>query len=365
MKLVSWRRRPPGTFGTVPRDPVKPMRLGLARPHPSGILAQLPLEIQHMILDQMDLPSIANFAQASVYSRITVRSLPSYTELVRHAPKALSALIPTHTASLCSMAQLREALRSDRCAGCLEYGAYLFLPTCTRCCMECLFFNPSFRLVTLRDAKGYFALGEKSVRQLPIVRSLRVDSYVFDLSAPPGPVQLVSAAMAKELGIRIHGSAQELRHAMGRRFKKPWRIARGEFLQRATTGPGVLQGDPLLGPRQADRGHEYKDAAAVEFPSLGKSRIADKGTWCKGCDATAVWFRKRRLDQATVSAMVPPGANALRFLVGLSFRARSKADHLEHVKHCYGAQKLLAGVTYKATDEFVHYRGLPYYPEDW
>src|SRR5690606_28814019 len=61
-----------------------------------------------------------------------------------------TSLSRTKLLSLHSMIQLRRVLRSDRCECCPEYGAYLFLPTCVRCCWECLNANPSLRAISLK-----------------------------------------------------------------------------------------------------------------------------------------------------------------------------------------------------------------------
>lgn len=61
------------------------------RPRSFGPLARLPLEIQHTILNMLDFQTISRISRVSAHGLAVVQSLPSYQELLEHAPCAVAA----------------------------------------------------------------------------------------------------------------------------------------------------------------------------------------------------------------------------------------------------------------------------------
>lgn len=340
VRRVSWRHGFLDHSVISIADPAKPMSVELAdRPRSFGALGRLPLEMQHMVLNMLDLQAIMSISRVSVYGRLVVQSLPAYSELLRHAPEAVTALIRTGLAGLHSMALLRAALRSPSCEGCLQYGAYLFLPTGTRCCWECLQVNPSFRAVTPQEAKRYFALKDKHVQQLPVLHTLP-GNYGSCHRRTKKSRPLVSAVSAKELGVRVHGSAERLAERVARRLRSSKSRTIGRYYQRVSSD--AFGGDTLAVPGQGGiPAYDFVGLASVPFPSLGQSGALDKGLWCKGCNSMATMNMYGELDLVDLATLVPPGRHPDQYLVGISRRARSRAGFLEHVKHCYGAQRVI------------------------
>lgn len=176
------------------------------RPCSLGQFDRLPLEILHLILNQLDLHSFAQFSRVAVRGRTTVLSLPAYQGLVRHAPQALAALRMTKLMRTHSISHLFAALKSTSCATCPAYGPYLFLPACERCCWMCHQFNPARRVVTRARARQAFALSPKQVRKLPVLFSIP-GRYGIARDEVLTQHQLVSVSAARDLALSIHGSA--------------------------------------------------------------------------------------------------------------------------------------------------------------
>ena len=286
----------------------------------------------------LDLQTISRISRVSVQGLTVVQSLPAYQELLEHVPCVVAVLSQTKLLSLHSMIQLRGVLRSDRCECCPEYGAYLFLPTCVRCCWECLNINPSLRAISLKDAKKYFGLKERHLKQLPVLHTIP-GNYIFTENTQVSS-SLISAVAAKELGIMVHGSAENLANSLVRRFKAAKSITIGRFLQRASATP--LGEDPLAGPCQGNiPPYDFFGMASIPIPSLQAPGIVEDGLWCKGCRYTFELHGSGRLDPVVLSWIIPPEWDPYRVLHGMSRRARSKTGFLEHTRHCYGAQELI------------------------
>ena len=109
-----------------------------------GLLDTLPLELLHSIFNMLDFRSLSRLSLVSIRGKVLIKSPPTYQNLIEHALRALTALCQTRIISLFSVVALHATLRSEQCISCGEYGAFLLLPTCERCCYECLCRNPSF-----------------------------------------------------------------------------------------------------------------------------------------------------------------------------------------------------------------------------
>ena len=293
------------------------------------------------LISMLDIQSIARFASVSYQSDAFIKSQRAYRDLVTVAPQALVALARVGLIGLHSLNELHSALRTERCATCIEYGAFLFLPTCERCCWECLRRNPLLRVFSLSEAKRYFGLSERQVQQLP---TLHVLPGKYGISGDPAPENctLVSVKAARDLGLVVHGPAEKLAQAMERRCKSVKLLVTGRYFQ---GGSAVAQDqDLLLLPSQGNvPPDDLFGVASIPFPSLSKSGRIEDGLWCRGCEATLRRYDSLRLPQDVLAAVVPSDCDPQRVLLGLERWAWSKESFLNHVKHCYGAQQLVTG----------------------
>lgn len=195
-----------------------------------GMLDRLPPEIVSILLSMLDPRSIANIASVSFRGDSFVQSHRPYRELVSYAPDVLVALAESRLIGLHSVAELNSVLHTEQCATCVGYGAFLFLPTCKRCCWECLRYHPSLRMLLPREARKYFALSERQMQQLPIHHVI-VGNYNIGRDPAPDNCKLVSARAAKDLGLKVHGSPEKLLEAMSKRCRFPALFVTGRYFQ--------------------------------------------------------------------------------------------------------------------------------------
>lgn len=321
--------------------PPKPMQANLQhRPSSLGILDRLPAELLHEVLINLDFQSITRFSRVSMRGKHILQCFPEYRDLMNHAPHALAALGQTKLIQLHSVSQLLTALRTERCATCPEFGVYLFLPTCDRCCWQCLRSNPSLRVISPTAAGRAFALSPKMVRQLPVMLSLP-GTYGVARKSTQVAHKLVSVSAAKELAISIYGCAENLAQVVVRRTPNTQAAYTDRYLQAVFSD--ATSSDSLMIPNQGGVGVDrYFGMASIPFPSLAIRDDVEHGLWCKGCESTYKQYKNGQLSAQVTANMVPADCNPDRVLFGMIRRARSRIGHLAHIRQCYGARQLLA-----------------------
>lgn len=154
-------------------EPAKPLSNWRTLPSsPLGALDTLPLELLHTIFAMLDFRTLSHITRTCLRGIQVVRSLPEYRDLMRHAPEALAALGKTRLIFHHLATTIHATLLSADCISCGSYGAFLFLPTCERCCYHCLWRNQSLWVVPITTAKKCFGLSTSGAKTLPIMRSL-------------------------------------------------------------------------------------------------------------------------------------------------------------------------------------------------
>ncbi|KAI1359726.1 F-box domain-containing protein [Xylaria arbuscula] len=325
---------------TIP-DPPKSMKASFQNSASSlGILDRLPAELLYEVLKNLDLQSTILFSRVSIRGRNIVYSFPAYRDVIKHAPHALAAFSQTKLLHLHSASELHNALRNERCATCPEYGVYLFLPTCERCCWQCLRSNPTRRVVSPTAAAKIFALSPKMVQQLPVMFSIP-GTYGVACKSTQKSYRLVSINAVKELVISIYGSAGNAIEAIIRRQPNEQTESTARYLQAVFSDSTCL--DSLMIPDQGNAAVDrYFGMASIPFPLLTTPDIVEHGLWCRGCEWTYKQYKDRRLSTYVIANMVPTDCDPDRVLFGMVRRARSRVGLSAHIRHCYGAQQLLA-----------------------
>lgn len=323
-------------------DPPEPMKAEPQdRASSLGILDKLPVELLHEVLWSLDLQSLTRLSRVSAQGKNILLSFPAYQDLLNHAPHALAALGLTGLLRLHSASALITALRTERCATCPEYGVYLFLPTCERCCWQCLRSYTTRRVITLTAAARTFALSLKMVEQLPAMFSIP-GTYGVACKAFTACYKLVSVSAARELALSVYGSKKNLTEVVARRKPSSQTAYAAKDLQAALVDSTACL-DPLMVPDQGNRGVDrYFGMATIPFPSHTTPDVAEHGLWCKGCEWTYERYKDHQLSGQLLASITPVDLDPDCVLFGLTRRARSRNGLLEHVQHCYGAQKLLA-----------------------
>ncbi|KAF5682612.1 f-box domain-containing protein [Fusarium circinatum] len=321
-------------------EPPKAIEATLADRRSSlGILNRLPVELLHGTISELDFLTLTRFSRVSVQARNLLRSLPAYQDLMNHAPDALGALSQTKLLHLHSASKLHAALRTECCTTCREYGAYLFLPTCERCCWQCLRSNLTRRVISPAAAGRIFALSPKMVQQLPIMFSIP-GTYGVGRKPAQTSHKLVSVGAAKELAVSKYESLVNLKEVIARRKSRGQNANTVKYLEAVFLD--YADSDPLMIPDHGGIGDDpYFGMASIPFASLPTRDGVDNGLWCKGCQWTYERQKSQRLPAHLIANMVPVGCDPDRVLLGLARRGHSRIGLLEHIRRCYGVQKLL------------------------
>ncbi|KAJ2967696.1 hypothetical protein NQ176_g9537 [Zarea fungicola] len=321
--------------------------------HSLGQLDSLPTEVLQLMLDHLDFLSLARLARTARRGQELVASFPAYHLVRRHASETLAALSAMSILYLHSASLLREALHSSECSCCGNFGAFLFLLSCERCCFQCISTKPALWVLPRPDASKCFNLSAKQLKALPSARSLSGKYCVlFDISRTR-PLHLVSVRAAKKLALQVHGSeAAVTSHVPSARLSNN---LQGNLALLQHTQLDFSKHDPFLG---SNPGNDwYNGMATIRFPHLPVAHEdSDWGSWCRGCKL--VWRKAdhNELDTAQMSQIVPqdrhPGAFCFRF----ALREWPRADFSGHARSCYGVQVLeerFRDGTLGALDDFL------------
>ena len=140
----------------------------------TGRLACLPLEIQQMILSQLDLQSLTTIRAVSRSMRLSVTTLPQYGTLMTRAPQLVRALLSTSLGPWITIPQLyRAVINQASCAGCGDYGPFVYLPTASRVCVPCIRSDSRFLPLTLNAARKRYHVPVKTILSaVPLMRTL-------------------------------------------------------------------------------------------------------------------------------------------------------------------------------------------------
>jgi len=224
---------PASLLDVFPRQPIAHL----------GTLNQLPLEILHEICRYLDFNSLFQFQQINRRSRQIVGALRLYRPLVEYGQDFFRILMKSRVAEQTSTSELFNAFCSERCAVCGLFGDFIFLLSCTRCCVDCLNQAPHFQAVALSAAAKEFRTTPESLRK-----------KVPSLCTIPGLYTIGKVPWKKRIDIVAVSHLQQLQPSKGQEVR-------------------AIQGKPI---------HSFLAAAALPyFDDLTKSH--HQGLSCKGC----------------------------------------------------------------------------------
>ncbi|PYH95601.1 hypothetical protein BO71DRAFT_473673 [Aspergillus ellipticus CBS 707.79] len=217
------------------------------------LCSRLPLEILHLILLKLDLPSLGMLRRVDTTTRRLVESLP-----LMHDVKCSNICI----------GQLFTEFCHPRCRSCSYFGPYLYLPAIRRSCYRCDHFRHSYRVAGVADLCLQFGLTQNQIKSLSTLQS-RVKPH-------QRPVDLT---LAKALGREIHGSHMAMEQAFKRRLnerkesyekrRKQWEIKGGRG---SKSPPPHRRPHPIslfTNPEAAS--HFRRMNAAIAFPYWDRS----------------------------------------------------------------------------------------------
>ncbi|EFR00206.1 hypothetical protein MGYG_03209 [Nannizzia gypsea CBS 118893] len=317
-------------------NPAKPSALPLCDgPSSMGIFDHLPLEILQAILNLLDFQALSRLLRTSQRAKRAIECLPAYRELMEHAPDTLTALGKSCLITAHSAAKLRAVLRTESCAWCSEYGPFLFLPTCERCCYECQRSNPSLWVMTADLARYCFKISTPKLREIPVMRSIY---GVYDVShelSRHRRLKLVSVRAAKELSLATSGSPAAT-------VSNQRNNAHLAHFQNAPLEPAAQDDESGVKSRinYCSQTDECCGMGSICFPSLQPDNSVERGLWCRGCFRASEQYRFSSLATGHAIQNVHPP----RALIGTNLCARSKKQFLEHIKNCDGSLELQANL---------------------
>ena len=316
-----------------------------------GELDRFPMEILVLIMEWLDVQSLLRFAGCSFKGRSILHTLKAYTDLITHVSEILVALGRTTLLKHHSLKLLSRALHSSICESCLRYfGAYLFLPTCERVCLECLIHNFAFHVISNKEARNIFHLTEKDMCDVPWMRSIP-GNYGIRGERPkyqPKPWLLACVKQVKMVALKVHGSMaklEEISPLAGRELAQ-WVFEMKRRYRAASLTP--IDHDPSV-VSSADRrfvDSNFHGMASMRMPYLTNEGELDRGRPCRGCLFTGKRLTDDRFTQAvTLNAVFPrhEGEFYSPYVVDSFFsRLFTKSNFVnKHVKECMGISKLI------------------------
>ena len=260
-----------------------------------GVLECLPLEIGHYVCGALDIKSLFSFRSVNRRARQIVTAYPPYVQVVKHALKTLCVVFRCGTAYHFTMLNLFTTLCSKTCLVCGWFGNFICLPTCSRCCFECISKGvPELSMIARSRAKARYDISETALRRLvPSFRSL------------PGIYTLLQVKHTRRVGLVAE---MDLRRALSlSSTPDPWLRHRSHINARESK-------------------YTYTFMATTTLPYLNiRTGTVEHGISCKGCHV--VLLERLRMNDYVKSAQKRN-------------RVYSEEGFLEHFRWCKQAQIL-------------------------
>jgi hypothetical protein len=165
----------------------------------SGFLDSLPLHIfQELLEGYVDIETLTTLRRVNRSIRAAVDSTPTYVKIVQQTPQILRAALSMHAAFAFTCSDLWAAFVAKECTRCRKFGAFLYLPTCSRVCFSCGMDAPACRPLTLDAVKRYYSITEYELRKhgVAVLHPLpgRYHNSRPDKVKPTGLVDMAAAA---------------------------------------------------------------------------------------------------------------------------------------------------------------------------
>ena len=180
----------------------------------SGMLETLPRELLNAVLVQLDVQSLTNFRRVSQNSRLAVDAILPYRTLRAQAPELLRAVLSHGIGRWTLIQDLFDALLSRNCAGCGDFGPFIYLLSCSRACFKCVCKDLRFSPQPASTAKAKYGLDDRALAGLPTLRSLP-GSSTHKFKTHGKSLALVDWKAAKETAIALQDQFEKAQRAQG------------------------------------------------------------------------------------------------------------------------------------------------------
>lgn len=216
-----------------------------------GTLSRLAVELVAMILQEMDVHSFFRFRQVNRRARQLSHFVQEYQAISKHALEAVRALLRTKLAAQLTVMELFSELLTDKCNTCANFGELLLLFTAKRCCLQCLRYRPSFRVLTAR-----------TVRRIADISQEQLNQHCLRLRTVPGSYDSI--------------------------FREPRRRPGSLFLATQTSHAllhaGLINENTSWELNNYGATRSFRRMAATAFPHYDtQSSTIDRGVWCVPC----------------------------------------------------------------------------------
>ncbi|KAH6671361.1 hypothetical protein B0J14DRAFT_640326 [Halenospora varia] len=279
-----------------------------------GKLSILPIEIIEKIITHCTFTTLGALRLTCYQLKSTLDNLPSFKFVLRHAENVIRAFYDTKTVDYHSLSTIATALNETRCYYCTgknkDFAKFLMLITCQRVCFNCLYRNPSCRLVALGAWERFF--------------KIKVTGRVKGMASVPG--------------IYCWGELIVPDHDRGMEAGMLTDILELEDC-------GTYRDEPR------DAVADMTSVDVFRYRCIGATLITQStahtgasdigGSWCKGCEiAYDRWLEMERNPELRSPDWVG-GWQGMESVEANMLRARNTDEFLEHVKVCENAKKLL------------------------
>lgn len=263
-----------------------------------GALEQLPLELLHMILIQLDIPSLIAFARVNRRATLVIDSFPQYKAIRTHAPVTLWGIFTIGAGRWISCQDLYGKLCLAECESCGDFGGYLYLITCHRVCYLCFTEKADYLPLRQADATRKFGLDRYHLEKIPTMKT--IPGYYSPRKIKiRDRLTLVDYCAAQETGIAIHGSESKMNehaeHIQSRKLEN--------YNLRRSKNPEDAENRNPRRPRTEDEfdgkmSNPKRFAAIVRAPFIKPgTEVSELGLHCLACkphhyDRPLHWRRK-------------------------------------------------------------------------
>ncbi|RAK79437.1 uncharacterized protein BO72DRAFT_44464 [Aspergillus fijiensis CBS 313.89] len=121
-----------------------------------------------MIFFHLDMITLGNLRPVNTPMHRQVDSLYEYRMLRTHAAETLMNLDIARCTHNFPLHQLYRAFCHPRCQTCPDFGPFLYIPTLSRVCLQCVLRHSRYRVATLHDVSVCYGLPEDRW-DLPVV----------------------------------------------------------------------------------------------------------------------------------------------------------------------------------------------------
>ncbi|KAL1987816.1 hypothetical protein VTN96DRAFT_2219 [Rasamsonia emersonii] len=248
------------------------------------ICGRLPVEILQHIFMSLDLATLHSVRQVNSFYLCVVHQTPAYNLLSKHAAETLQIMHLTDTARFFSLRRVFDEFCQPQCQTCGNFGPYIFLLNCKRCCFKCILTCSKHLLGPVCDLSELF-----------FIPASILDKHLVTLRSLPGEYGFPETQLCMQREWLTSFTA-------GLDLKKTVYKTREEAEKAAVTFQNSPECDmrrPICWPERGKKSvyiNKLRLMGSTPFPFWDKEkRTVESGTYCVGC----VWHHKHTPFYAT------------------------------------------------------------------